>query len=164
MSDEKKLTDKQEAFINEYLIDLNATRAAIAAGYSEATAKEMGYENLTKPHIMGKIKEVLGERALASEEVLARLSEIARFDVGDYLDDNGFIDSVKLKKNGSKFIKKIKLSKDGIEYHFHDMHDALKDLGRYHVLFTDKVSSESTVKEDIEVRFVDSKPDEEKPE
>ena len=49
----KKLTAKQQKFIDEYLIDLNATQAAIKAGYNEKCAKEIGYENLTKPHIIG---------------------------------------------------------------------------------------------------------------
>lgn len=52
-----KLTDKQERFIQEYLIDLNATQAAIRAGYSENTARAIGYENLTKPHIQESIAE-----------------------------------------------------------------------------------------------------------
>lgn len=57
-----KLTDKQELFAREYLKDLNATQAAIRAGYSEKTAKEMGYENLTKPHIQELIAELNTER------------------------------------------------------------------------------------------------------
>ena len=46
-----KLNPKQTLFCQEYLVDLNATQAAIRAGYSVKTAKETGYENLTKPHI-----------------------------------------------------------------------------------------------------------------
>ena len=48
-----KLTAKQERFVEEYLVDLNATRAAIRAGYSENTAAAVGCENLTKPNIGG---------------------------------------------------------------------------------------------------------------
>ena len=51
-----KLTDKQKKFCNEYLIDLNATQAAIRAGYSKNSAKEIGYEHLTKLHIKKYIK------------------------------------------------------------------------------------------------------------
>ncbi len=47
----KKLTPKQAAFVNEYLVDLNAAGAARRAGYSERTAAEVGYENLRKPQI-----------------------------------------------------------------------------------------------------------------
>lgn len=57
-----KLTDKQELFAREYLKDLNATQAAIRAGYSEKTAKETGYENLTKPHIQELIAELNKDR------------------------------------------------------------------------------------------------------
>ncbi|MFA5753528.1 MAG: terminase small subunit, partial [Bacteroidales bacterium] len=44
-----KLTPKQKRFVDEYLIDLNATQAAIRAGYSERTARIIGAENLIKP-------------------------------------------------------------------------------------------------------------------
>ena len=45
-------------FCREYLVDLNATQAAIRAGYSAKTAKETGHENLTKPHIAQRIAEL----------------------------------------------------------------------------------------------------------
>lgn len=54
----EKLTDKQKRFCEEYVIDWNATRSAIAAGYSENTAKEIGCENLTKPNIAKYIEEI----------------------------------------------------------------------------------------------------------
>ena len=50
-----KLTPKQERFVAEYLIDLNATQAAIRAGYSAKTAKVIGHENLTKPDVASEI-------------------------------------------------------------------------------------------------------------
>lgn len=56
------LTDKQEMFCREYLIDLNATQAAIWAGYSEKTARASGYENLTKPDIQNRIAELKADR------------------------------------------------------------------------------------------------------
>lgn len=52
-----KLTDKQERFIDEYLIDLNATQAAIRAGYSKHTAKDIGCQNLAKLYIAEAISE-----------------------------------------------------------------------------------------------------------
>jgi phage terminase small subunit len=61
----KKLTDKQQRFVDEYLIDLNATQAAIRAGYSEKTADVIGCENLGKPNIAQKIAE--RKRELAKE-------------------------------------------------------------------------------------------------
>lgn len=51
------LTPKESRFIDEYLVDLNATQAAIRAGYSARTARSIGYENLTKPHIGAAIAE-----------------------------------------------------------------------------------------------------------
>ncbi len=58
------LTARQEQFCREYIIDLNATQAAIRAGYSETTAKETEYENLTKPHIKTRIEELKQDRLL----------------------------------------------------------------------------------------------------
>jgi phage terminase small subunit len=63
----KKLTPKQQAFVDEYLIDFNATRAAIKAGYSEKTAKEIGAENLTKPNIQQAISNVQRKRSERTE-------------------------------------------------------------------------------------------------
>ena len=57
------MTPKQQAFVAEYLIDLNATQAAIRAGYSEDTARAIGCENLTKPNIAEAIAEAQAKRA-----------------------------------------------------------------------------------------------------
>ena len=57
------LEPRQECFVREYLIDLNATQAAIRAGYSEKTARQMGAENLSKPSIQAAIAKAQQERA-----------------------------------------------------------------------------------------------------
>lgn len=62
MSD-SKLTDKQELFCKEYLVDMNATRAAKAAGYSEKTAQKIGSENLSKPDIQAYLKQIMQARS-----------------------------------------------------------------------------------------------------
>lgn len=62
-----KLTPKQEMFCKEYLIDLNATQAAIRAGYSEKTASETGYENLRKPQLAERIQELMDKRSKSTE-------------------------------------------------------------------------------------------------
>ncbi|QGY29774.1 terminase small subunit [Pantoea cypripedii] len=89
------LNDKQEMFCREYLIDLNATQAAIRAGYSEKTAKETGYENLTKPHIQERISALQAARNervdIDADYVLRRLAEIDQMDVLDILNDDGGI-------------------------------------------------------------------------
>lgn len=58
-----KLTAKQQAFCEEYLIDLNATQASIRAGYSEHTANVIGPENLAKPCISEVIQELMAKRS-----------------------------------------------------------------------------------------------------
>ena len=62
-----KLTPKQEMFAKEYLQDLNATQAAIRAGYSPRTAKQMGTENLAKPVLAAAIQKAMAERAKRTE-------------------------------------------------------------------------------------------------
>ena len=85
------LTPKQQRFVEEYLIDLNATQAAIRAGYSENTAKEIGCENLTKPNIQKAIEEAKKARSeetkIDASYVLKRLVEIDQMDVLDIMDD-----------------------------------------------------------------------------
>lgn len=87
------LTDKQEMFCREYLIDLNATQAAIRAGYSEKTANRTGSENLSKPDIAQRIIDLKSERIerveINADYVLRRLVEIDEMDVLDILLANG---------------------------------------------------------------------------
>lgn len=86
-----KLTAKQQRFVDEYLIDLNATQAAIRAGYSAKTAQQMGSENLLKPVIAKAIQEAQNKRneqtQIDSAYVLKRLVEIDQMDVLDIMDD-----------------------------------------------------------------------------
>lgn len=69
------LTNKQKQFINEYLIDLNATQAAIRAGYSKKTAGVIGDENLKKPYIAQAIKEAMDKRAEQAQITAATVLE-----------------------------------------------------------------------------------------
>ena len=77
-----KLTPKQAAFVHEYMIDLNATQAAIRAGYSEKTARSVAAENLAKPNIQQAIQEARAAREKRSmitvEWVLAQIASIAQ--------------------------------------------------------------------------------------
>jgi phage terminase small subunit len=74
------LSEKQKRFVSEYLIDLNATQAAIRAGYSAKTARSVGSENLTKPDIAAAIAEAQAKAAEKAEwtaaDRLASLKEI----------------------------------------------------------------------------------------
>ena len=114
------MTPKQEAFVREYLIDLNGTQAAIRAGYSEATARAIASENLSKPDIADAIAEAQALRAEKCEiDALWVLMEAkstyeaARADdnhsaavsalklVGSHVDVNAFEERVSTKHSGS---------------------------------------------------------------
>jgi phage terminase small subunit len=79
MTDE--LTPKQRLFVNEYLVDLNATQAAIRAGYKEKTAFATGAENLKKPKIAKAIQEARESREKATKHnadwIMAQIAKIA---------------------------------------------------------------------------------------
>ena len=81
------LTKKQKAFIQEYLVDLNATQAAIRAGYSKKTAYSIGQENLSKPEIQQALQEAQKRREKRTEVtqdyVIAKLREIVEKDASD---------------------------------------------------------------------------------
>ncbi len=91
---EKSLTPKQQCFVDEYLVDLNATQAAIRAGYSKKTANAIATENLAKPVIAAAIAAARAARSEATkidaEWVLRRLAAEVEADVADlYADDGG---------------------------------------------------------------------------
>ena len=83
-----KMTAKQQRFCDEYLIDLNATQAAIRAGYSEKTARKIGQENLTKPDIQEYIQKRKADRVerteVTQDMVLRELALIAFSNAADY--------------------------------------------------------------------------------
>lgn len=97
------LTPKQEKFCQEYLVDLNATQAAIRTGYSKKSAKVIGCENLTKPDVQRKIAELRANLADTNQVTPERLmKEYARL---------GFFDARKLFNN------------DGSPKNIHDLDD-----------------------------------------
>ena len=86
------MTDKQKRFIEEYLIDLNATQAAIRAGYSPDTAQQQSYELMTKPEIAKAVKSEMAERSrrtgIKADRVLEELAKIAFSNIFDVIDYN----------------------------------------------------------------------------
>lgn len=82
---ESELTAKQRAFVREYLVDLNATQAAIRAGYSEATAKEQGSRLLTNVHVESAVSAAMKNRAertdITADRVLKELAKIGFADI-----------------------------------------------------------------------------------
>ncbi len=157
---EAKLSYKQKAFIDEYLLDFNATKASIRAGYSEKTAYSIGWENLRKPEIKDEISRRLSERRMSADEVLDRLTDIARGDIADVLDIGSMGFNLDLKKahdsGKTKLIKKLKQKTTIVigkgenpdqefhetEFEMYSAHEALRDLGKVHGLFTDKTRVE----------------------
>lgn len=91
----KKLTKKQQMFVEEYLIDLNATQAAIRAGYSVNSAKEIASENLSKLNIQSEIAQKMAERSrrtgVNQDRVVLELAKIAFVKMTDVVDANGKI-------------------------------------------------------------------------
>lgn len=94
-----KLTPKQRLFVKEYLVDLNATQAAIRAGYSKKTAMQMGEENLRKPVIQASLQLKMAEREkkvdFSAEGTLRELKNIVHFNIKNIFDEHGKMKSIK---------------------------------------------------------------------
>ena len=142
-------TDKERLFVEKYFeLGLNGAKAARAAGYSAKSARNIAYENVTKPHIRAEIERRLRELAMGPDEVLARLADHGRGDMRDFI---GKSTTALARHPQGNLIKKIKRTvtthtdKDGetyteekIELELYDAQSALNLLGRHHKLFTDK--------------------------
>lgn len=89
-NEDGSLTDKQRIFVMEYLRDFNATRAAIAAGYSKKTAHVIGWENLRKPNIQAEIKRhkeaMVEELGVGVQRIIAEYMKIAFADISEYVE------------------------------------------------------------------------------
>ena len=141
------MTKKQKRFVEEYLIDLNATQAAIRAGYSSATAKEIGCENLTKPNISEAISKAMAERSrrtgINQDRVLQELARIGFAKITDVVDP----DTAKIRPDASEddlaCIQSIKIRPNEFgterEVKLYDKKSALVDLGKHLGLFKDKM-------------------------
>lgn len=142
------LTDKQRLFCEEYLIDLNATQAAIRAGYSEKTARKIGSENLTKPDIRAYIDNRLAEKEDAliakQDEVMKYLTSVMRREycehvvvtLSEEISDYVMGDDGKYRK---KSVKTEKPEVVEIPARLADANKAAELLGKRYGLFTDKV-------------------------
>ena len=138
-----KLTNKRKVFIEEYLQCWNATKAARRAGYRH-------------PHVMGnrliKVKEIaaiiearLKEKAMSSDEVLARMAAVARFDISEFVTDVPGKPSSRIDFNAlmasekSHVVKSIVPTKEGDKIEFYDSLAALNMIGKHHRLFADRI-------------------------
>lgn len=163
------LTDKQKAFCEEYIIDNNASRAAIAAGYSENTARQIAAENLTKPYIMEEIQRLQDARSkrteITADRVLKELAIIGYSNITDYLRvvEKNVVVGYEENEDGSqkpvmrkqkiveiketddmdpraiRAISEIKQTKTGISLKLYDKPKALQDIGRHLGMWNDKL-------------------------
>lgn len=149
------MTNRKRVFVSEYLIDFNATRAALRAGYSAKTAYSQGSRLLKDVDILNEIRERLDERAMSAGEIIDRLTTHARGDMGDFIDIESMsfsLDLEKAKELGlTHLIKKVKdrvvmtNNRDGeetethtLEIELYDAKSALDTLAKYHGLLVDR--------------------------
>lgn len=146
------MTAKQKLFCEEYLIDLNATQAAIRAGYSPKTAKEQGCQLLTNLNLRARIDKALAERScrtgVNADRIVRELAKVAFLNATDVVDTN----TAKVLPNASEDDKsaiasvKVKISSgessDSVEREikFADKLKALELLGKHLGMFTDNVN------------------------
>lgn len=130
-----KLTDKQKRFCDEYLIDLNATQAAIRAGYSKKTAFIIANENLKKPYIKGyideRLKQLEDKRIAKADEVLKYLTSVMRNEVKEE------VVVVESKGDGCSSARTIKKDMSA-----KDRNKAAELLGKRYRLFTDRIEAD----------------------
>ena len=145
-----KLTEKQQRFVDEYLIDLNATQAAIRAGYSAKTADVQGSRMLGNVKVQQAVSEAMAERSkrtgVNQDRVVLELSRLAFVKMTDVVDSNGrikdnateddlaCIESVKYKSSetdtGSSIEREVKVA---------SKLKALELLGRHLGMWNDKL-------------------------
>lgn len=160
-----RLTAKQKHFIEEYLIDLNATQAAIRAGYSKKTAAFIGAENLKKTQIQAEIQRRMAERQKRTEvtqdRVVKELARLAFANATDFVTvekreivmGDGSVVAVdgatvkhtsELTLDQQAAIAGIKQGANGVELKLCDKLKALELLGRHIGMFNDKLSLSGT--------------------
>lgn len=155
-----KLTDKQRKFAAEYLIDLNATQAAIRAGYSQKTAYRIGAELLQKTSVSATIQKEMAKRVkrteITQDRVLEQYARLAFFDIRKLYNEDGSLKPVhelddesataiagiesfeKYDSNGAPegVLKKIKLT---------DRRAALCDVARHLGMFIEKIQHSGSI-------------------
>jgi len=146
-----KLTARQQRFVEEYLVDLNAAQAAKRAGYSEKNMWVIGYENLRKPAIADAIQDALRERSertrVTQDRVLLELARIAFADIANFLRYNhGKVTLVpfdKLSADDRAVISQVTevAHPDGsssVQLRFHKKLDALNAIAKHLGMFVER--------------------------
>ena len=155
------MTPKQKRFVDEYLVDLNATQAAIRAGYSERTARITAAQNLTKPNIQSAIEKRIKDREkrteLSQDKVLKELAHIAFDDIKNYLtywtDEEGqtHVELKPSKEIDTRNVSEIQLENGKLKFKLYSKDNALVQLGRHLGMFNDKLNVTGEL--DIEVKI-----------
>jgi phage terminase small subunit len=127
------MTTKEHVFAENYLATFNATDAARKAGYSERTARQQGYENLTKPYIKNYIQErsesVLEKLGVTQERILAEFAKIAFANVTDLFENDWKLKSQSdIPKVSLAAIKNLTKTETGVKVEMHDKLGALLKL------------------------------------
>lgn len=154
------LTPKQARFVQEYLVDLNASKAALRAGYSAKTAPSTGHENLQKPEIQAAISEAQAKRAkrteITQDRVLQELAKLGFSDIRNIFGPDGELKSpADMDDNVSASVASIEVvlravpgSNGEVEkvakIKSWDKLGALTQLGRHLGMFTDKTETKGT--------------------
>lgn len=132
------LTEKQKRFCDEYLIDLNATQAAIRAGYSKKTAGNIANEYLKKPHIKAQIDQRMAEKEASliatQDEVLKYLTSVFR---GESESEIVVVEGCGMGESAARRMKKKPDEKEKLK--------AAELLGKRYGLFSEKVSIDGAV-------------------
>ena len=145
-----KMTPKQQRFCDEYLIDLNATQAAIRAGYSKKTANRIATENLSKPVIKTYIAERMAEKESEliadQDEVLKYLTSVMR---GNTQSEIVVVEGVGDGCSEARAMQKAPDEKERLK--------AAELLGKRYGLYTDKVEQQMDMELKISVDYGDEK-------
>ena len=148
------LTPKQQRFVDEYLVDLNATQAAIRAGYSAKTAGSIANETLTKPEIAAAIQQAMQDRSdrtqITADAVLQELGRIGFSDMRVFATwgANGVTlnESASLKDDSARCVAEVSetRTKDGgaIRFKLHDKVAALEKIAKHLGMFGEKASED----------------------
>lgn len=147
-----KLTAKQKLFCDEYIISLNATQAAIKAGYAEKTAYAIGAENLKKPKIQSYISERMEQKESSliatQDEVLQYLTSVLR---GESQTTDTVLVGIGDGCQEVQEVEKKPSEKDRLK--------AAELLGKRYGLYTDKVSADVDMSLDISIDYGDGDED-----
>ncbi len=150
------LNPKQKRFIEEYLVDLNATQAAIRAGYSEKTAYSQGQRLLKHVEIVPAIEVAIAERSartkVTADMVIQELAKIGFSDMRKFAswgDGVSFKESSELEDGDAACVAEVAetITKDGgsVRIKLHDKKGALELLGKHLGIFIDKLEISGSV-------------------